>query len=112
MLRDEDQVRLLHMLDAVERALKHTQDKSRGDLERDDLLCLALVRLIEIIGEAAKAVSPEVRETYPAIHWKQISGTRDRLIHGYFNVDLDVVWAIITNDLPVLEQELRKIIYR
>ena len=110
MIRDEDHVRLMHMLDAAERAVGHSAGRTRHYLERDDLLCLALVRLIEIIGEAAKSVGPEVREMYPSVPWKQISGTRDRLIHGYFNVDLDVVWAILAEDLPPLIEELRKVV--
>lgn len=107
---NEDYVRLRHMLDAAVKAVGYARDKSREDLERDDMLSLAIVRLLEIIGEAARSVSQEVRAANPTIPWKQISGTRDRLIHGYFNVDLDVVWSILTTDLPKLVAELRAII--
>jgi len=67
-------------------------------------------RLLEIIGEAAKAIGPEVREAYPQIPWRQIAGVRDRLIHGYFNVDLDVVWSILKQDLPPLVTQLRTVL--
>lgn len=110
MLRNEDHVRLLHMFDASERAIRFSENKTREDLERDDMLCLALVRLLEIIGEAAKSVSQDVKDEFPAIPWKQIAGTRDRLIYGYFNVDLDVVWVILTDDLPILVAKLRELI--
>ncbi len=112
MPKSEGRVRLQHMLDAAEKAVAHTRGRSRQDLESDDLLSLAMVRLLEVIGEAAKGVSQSVRDGSPSIPWKQVAGTRDRLIHGYFNVDLDVVWSILTEDLPPLVAELRKILDR
>jgi uncharacterized protein with HEPN domain len=101
-------VRLRHMLDAAQKAVHFSQGHSRSDLDSNEVLALALVRLLEIIGEAAKSVPPEVRQDLSEIQWWQITGTRDRLAHGYFDVDLDVVWAIITNDLPQLIVELNK----
>ena len=70
---------------------------------------LALVRLLEIIGEAAKNVPEEIKASYPNIPWRVIGSTRDRLIHGYFDVDLDVVWDIVTNELPSLVKDLETI---
>lgn len=102
-----DEVRLQHMLDAAQKAINYMHSRSRADLETDELLMLALVRLLEIIGEAAKNVSRETREQAPHISWRQIAGTRDRLIHGYFAVDLDVLWTIINHDLPPLIAELQ-----
>ena len=69
---------------------------------------LAVVRLIEIIGEAAGAVSEPTRTQCPEISWREIVGTRDRLIHGYEEVDLDILWTIVTEDLPVLVSELNR----
>lgn len=103
MLNNEDRVRLMHMLDATEKATILTAGKTKTDLETDELLSLAIVRLLEIMGEAAKSVSEGVRGDWPSVPWKQIAGTRDRLIHGYFNVDLDIVWSIVTQDLPALQ---------
>jgi len=94
MSRDSDRVRLQHMLDAADRAVKLVVDRSRIDLDREEVVLLALTRLIEIIGEACKAVSPATRERHPEIPWRAIGRTRDHLIHGYFNVDLDRLWSV------------------
>ncbi len=110
MSRDEDIVRLRHMLDAARKAMEFAQGRSRADLDADEMLELALIRLLEILGKAAKSVSLDYRQSYPRIPWKQIAGTRDRLIHGYFDVDMDIVWEIVTVDLPSLIVELEEII--
>jgi len=90
-LPPDDRIRLRHMLDAARTAREFAQDRSRADLDSDDMLALALVRLLEIVGEAGRAVSVDLRERHPEIPWAEIAGTRDRLIHGYFDVDLDIV---------------------
>ena len=110
MLSDEDRVRLSHMLEAAEKAVRFAEGTSRTDLDTDEKLSLSLVRLLEIVGEAARAVSQETRDAWPSIPWKAIAGTRDRLIHGYFNVDLDVVSAIVGNDLPALITQLKDLL--
>jgi len=110
MSKSEDIVRLRHMLDAARKATELTKRCHRSDLDKDETLALAVVRLLEILGEAAKNVSKEYRRDYPAIPWSQIAGTRDRLIHGYFDVDLDIVWKIISVDLPALISQLEKIL--
>ncbi len=69
----------------------------------------AIIRNIEIIGEANKKISEELKQKYPDIPWKMIAGTRDRLIHGYFGVNIDIVWQIATMDVPKLEQQLKKL---
>lgn len=105
-----DRVRLQHMLDAAKRIAAFTSGGRREDLDRDDKLALAIVRLLEICGEAAKAVSPALKALYPKVPWAAIGRTRDRLIHGYFNVDLDIVWQIVTTDIPPLVSQLEGII--
>ena len=70
----------------------------------------ALVRKIEIIGEAVKNISTETREKYPQIAWKEIAGMRDKIVHGYFNVDLDIVWKTVTQFIPKLKPEIEKIL--
>jgi uncharacterized protein with HEPN domain len=107
-MSNEDMVRLKHMLDAAKKAIEFTKSSKRSDLESDEQLSLAVVRLLEVLGEAAKNVSEEVRQGYPEIPWRQIGGTRDRLIHGYFDVDLDIVWQIVSVDLPELVGHLEK----
>ncbi len=102
MPRDRDRVRLLHMFEHAKEAIQLIEGRSRRDLDTDRLLSLALVRLLEIVGEAAAKVSPDARAKYPAIPWSEIVGLRNRLIHGYDSVDLDVLWRIIEDDLPAL----------
>lgn len=85
-----------------------TRGRQRKDLARDRMLQLALVRLVEIVGEAAARVSPEARERFAAIPWQQAGGMRNRLVHGYDKVDLDVLWDTIQDDLPALMVQLQE----
>lgn len=92
---------LSQMLSHAKEAVSFAQGKTREDLASDRLLNLALVRLLEIIGEAAARVPAELREQFPEIPWQQIVGLRNRLIHGYDSVDLDILWQIVSRDRPV-----------
>lgn len=109
-MSDGDRARLGHMLDAARMVVKLVHGKSRQAVQRDEVLMLALVHLLEVLGEAAKAVSGEVRRQAPTIPWRDLAGTRDRLIHGYFDVDLDIVWQIVTRDLPPLIEALERLV--
>ena len=106
----KDLVRIQHMLDAMRKSEEFIRGRCRADLDSDEKLTLALIRLLEIIGEAAKAVSFSLQKRYPKVSWREIAGTRDRLIHGYFDVDLDIVWEIVSKDLPALTPELEKML--
>ncbi len=106
----KDTIRLKHMLDYAGEAVDLIKGKTRADLDSDRLLGLALVRLMEIIGEAARRVSPECQLQHPSIPWAQIISLRNRLIHGYDSVDMDILWEILTRDLPILIQNLEKIL--
>lgn len=97
-----DLIFVQHMLDAARKASVFVQDKKRAALDEDEMLALALVRLLEVVGEAARNVSVTTRSASPELPWSQIVATRNRLIHGYFDVDLDIVWVIVTVDLPSL----------
>ena len=103
-----DIVRMQHMLEAASKAVAYTDGFERSVLDTDEMRAPAVVRLLEILGEAARAVSDATRARHPSIPWRQIAGTRDRLIHGYEAVDLDIVWAIVTTDLPALVIELKQ----
>jgi len=105
-----DLVRVHHMLDATREVLEFSTDKTRLDLDTDRMLCLSLVHLLEIIGEAAVAVSSEFREKYPKIPWSGIVGMRNRLIHGYYEINLDIVWETVKENITPLKAELEKII--
>ena len=109
MPRHDTDVRLRHMLDAAREAAQMAHGKARADLDRDRPLNLSLVRLLEIVGEAASRVPVGERAIYPGVPWVQIVGLRNRLIHGYDNVDFDILWAIVSHDLPPLIAELEKI---
>ena len=95
-----DKDRLAHMLAAARRAVSLTTGRTRADLDSDDVLVLALTRLLEILGEAARGVSAQTKAQNPRIPWSEMVATRDRLIHGYFSVDLDIIWEITSRDLP------------
>ena len=109
MFRD-DKVRLHHILDAATEALNMASGRSRDELDTDRMLNLSLVRLLEIIGEAARAISPEYRESHPELPWRSMTGLRDRLAHGYFDVNLDIVWQTIQEDIKPLIEKLQLII--
>jgi uncharacterized protein with HEPN domain len=98
------------MLDAGSEALALVQGKQLADIETDHVLELAPTRLLEIVGEAANRVSVETQSRYPEIPWRQIVGLRNRLIHGYDAVDLNILWDILQYDLPHLVATLREII--
>ena len=106
-MRAEDAVRIRHMMDAAELALDFTRGPTRSDLDRDKMLKFALVQAIQVIGEAANKVSPEGRQAGPAVPWQVITGMRNRLVHAYFDVDGDLLWATTQKDLPALLEQLR-----
>jgi uncharacterized protein with HEPN domain len=106
MSQHDDSVRLRHMLDAARQAMVFVQGRSRADLDEDLQLTLALTRLVEIVGEASKNVTSETREKLAQVPWRAIAGTRDRLVHAYFGVDLDQLWEIVSTDLPVPAEAL------
>ena len=108
----DDLVRLRHMLDAAQEAIEFAKGRSREDLEAERMLNLSLVRLLEIIGEAARAISPSCCEAHQNIAWKKMVGMRDRMVHGYFDINLDIVWQTVTEDLPALIAQLEEIIPR
>ena len=110
MLNEKDHIRLRHMLDYSREALILIQGKVRNELDQDRTLNLALVRLMEIIGEAANRVSDETQAAYAEIPWFQIVSLRNRLIHGYDSVDFDILWGILTEELPSLVVALEKIV--
>jgi uncharacterized protein with HEPN domain len=110
MTRRDNTIRLRHMLDHAREAVAMSLGRERGELDRDRQLMLSLLKLVEIIGEAAYRVTTDVREAHPSIPWDQIVGTRNRLVHGYDKVDLDVLWRIVSEDLPALIEQLQAVL--
>ncbi|MBI4697812.1 MAG: DUF86 domain-containing protein [Nitrospirae bacterium] len=109
-MRKDDSVRLLHILEAAQEAISFTKDKTRESLDSNRQLVLALVKDIEIIGEAAAHVTAERRGELPQIPWNKIIGMRNRLIHAYFEINLDILWKTIIEDIPPLISELEKLV--
>jgi uncharacterized protein with HEPN domain len=107
-----DRVRVQHMIDAARQAVEFTSGRSRADLDENAMLALALTRLLEILGEAAKHVSPATRALAPELPWRQVTGTCDRIAHGYFEINLDLVWRIVTAELPALQPDLERLLAR
>ena len=107
---DKDRLRLLDMRDAAEKARRIATGRTRADLESDEMLDLALVKAIEIIGEASRHVSEETRALAPDIDWGNIVGMRNNLVHAYWKVNYNVLWDVITNRLQPLITELNRLI--
>lgn len=107
---EDDNIRLHHILDSAREAVAFVKGHKRADLDSDRKLNLSLVRLLEVIGEAARGISVEFRQEHPDLPWKSMIGMRDRLIHGYFDINLEVVWKTVTEDLPPLISQLEKIV--
>lgn len=110
MSKRDDRVSVRQMLDHAREAVALVRERSRRDLDIDRLLSLSLTRLMEIIGEAASRVSEGFREAHAQVAWAEIIGLRNRLIHGYDVVDLDILWEIIQRDLPSLVSALERIL--
>ena len=109
-MKNDDLFRFRHMLDSAREAEDLNQGKSRDDLDSDRTLRLATVRLMEIIGEAAYNISSETKEQFPSIPWPGIINMRHRLVHGYYKINLDIVWETLQEDLPPLIKTLEKIL--
>ena len=96
------------MLDAAEEAVAYANERSRADLRPRDIATHGLVRLVEIVGEAATRVSAATRAELPDVAWHEIVGMRNRVVHGYNDVNLTVVWSTVTRDMPPLIAALRR----
>ena len=105
-MRKDDRIRLQHMLDEARESLSFVQERRRENLDSDRLLVLGLVKAIEIIGEAAYQVSESTRAEVPSIPWEDIVGMRHRLVHAYFDINLDILWRTVQDDLPPLVSAL------
>lgn len=103
-----DQDRLTDLVDACQR-LRRIIDRGEQHFRSSDEAQLAIVHLVQIMGEAAARVSPELRARHPDVPWREVAAMRNQVVHRYFDIDLDLVWAIGTRDVPRLEQQVRRI---
>jgi len=108
-MKKEDLPYLKHILDSIYRIEDYVQEIEYEDFMDNHLLQDGVIRQLEIIGEATKRLSEDIKEKYPNISWKDMAGMRDKLIHGYFGVDLDAVWDTAKKDVPRLRNEIEKI---
>lgn len=110
MSQRDVELRLRHMLDAAREAKQLTTGRTRAEFDDDRTLKLAIVRLLEVLGEAAARVPEDFRSQHPELPWAEVVGLRNRLIHGYYEVDYDVVWQILQEDLPSLVERLSRLV--
>lgn len=104
----DDGIYLGHMLDLADKALTKLRGKSRADFDHDENLQMALTLILQNLGEAARHVSSAGKNALAHLPWKQIVGMRNRIVHDYLHVDYDIVWDVVTVDLPGLADDLRK----
>ena len=108
-MEKDNSVYLRHILDSIERIEEYTKEVSKEQFMSKNIIQAAVIREIEIIGEATKMLDNKFKETHNAIPWKGVAGMRDKLIHGYFGVDLETIWKTIKEDIPYLKKELTKL---
>lgn len=105
----DDLIRLRHMAEAAQAALNFCEGRQRADLDQDVMLRFALTHAVQIVGEAAARLSVAGRAQAANIEWTVIVGMRNRLVHAYFDIDANILWATVSQSLPVLLQQLRSI---
>jgi len=105
----DDRERLQDILEAVERIEKYAA-RGRQTFDDDELIQNWMVQNLQVIGEAARALSPTVRDSHPELAWSDIIGMRTVLVHNYFEIDADIVWAAVTQDVPILKRKVQAIL--
>jgi len=107
-MRDQ-KLYLTDVLAAIESIERFIEGMSFEDFQQDDKTASAVIRKFEIIGEASRNISDNIKQRHPEVPWREMAGMRDRLIHGYFGVDYNLVWSTIKNRLPIARQMIQKI---
>jgi uncharacterized protein with HEPN domain len=97
------------ILEYMERAEGHIKGLNFEQFLKDDKTCDAIIRCIEVIGEATKNIPDKIRNKYPSIPWRDIAGMRDKIIHGYFTVDFETVWLVVREEIPRLKLMIMKV---
>ncbi|MBT3583176.1 DUF86 domain-containing protein [Candidatus Woesearchaeota archaeon] len=110
MNEDRDRIFLEHILDSIRAISEFSINLTEEELNTNRMKQNAIVREIEIIGEAIKNISQTLKEKHPEIPWRKITGTRDKIVHHYFGMNLEIVWNIIINGIPLLEKQIESVI--
>lgn len=105
-----DVVYLQHMLEASARIATYIGDTGRTEFDADQMLQDAIIRQLQVIGEATRSLSPDLKQNHPELPWSHIIGMRNRIIHEYFRVDLEIVWEVVQNDLDMIAEQITKIL--
>ena len=108
----DDRVRLRRIADALRSTLRFTRGRRREDLDCEEMLTFALVHALQIVGEAAGKVSRETRDLSPGVPWANLVGMRHRLVHAYFDVNLDILWATAVDAAPELLPQIEALLDR
>lgn len=109
-MKRDVRIYLNDIIESTNLIVRYSEDKTQVDYETDDLLHDAILRRLEIIGEAVRHISHEFREGYPDINWKEIAGMRDILIHEYFGVNDERIWKTVQEDIPKLQSQIKQVI--
>ena len=108
-MKKDDGVYLGHMLDTARKIVRKQSGLTRGQYESDENLQMVFAHLVQVLGEAASRVSPECRRHTPEIPWNRIVGIRHRIVHDYMNIDLEILWEVVSRNVPELVDALAKI---
>ncbi len=109
-MKKDDSIYLQHIRDSIEKIERYTHTITQKEFVKNTLVQDAVIRQIEILGEACKQISPELKKSHSAIPWKDIAGMRDKLIHDYLGVDVDAVWTTVEKDIPMLKKKVDEIL--
>jgi uncharacterized protein with HEPN domain len=109
-IQNEDYIRLKHIIDACAEILLFIEGKTFNDLVGNRMLALSIMKDIEIIGEAAGKISNDLKKEFPVVPWADITGMRNRLIHSYFDIDMEIVWKTAIEDVPLLKNKITEIL--
>lgn len=109
MTRDP-KIFLGHILESIDRILEYTKNLDEDSFADDDKVQDAVLRRIQIIGEAVKNLPEDLRAAHPQVPWRRIAGTRDKVVHDYFGIDIELVWIVVESQLPGLAVDIRSIL--
>jgi uncharacterized protein with HEPN domain len=109
-MRKDPKIFLGHIIESIEAIEQHTKGTSKDDFFKNIMVQDAVIRRIEIMGEAVKNLPPDYKRNHSEIEWREITGMRDKLIHEYFGADINVVWQTIKKDIPYLKKQISELL--